>query len=161
MTTRFLLGLIVLPRFPWTGRSVLTRALNRFERCANPIPGTDGRKAFSQQAEICKLLVSSTMGVGLSREGLGPVTLFLIDEWIRAKGASEPLVVPSFGDFLGGEPALTAFFKAHRRRVNLLATAKIYIVLLFVFFDLVMRQMEMTPLRFGLYVCLYVGAYYL
>jgi len=145
------------------GRSLLTRALARLERLSEPQPGVDGRKVFVQTAEICRALVASTRGSAHSREGLKPATVFLLDEWFRAKQAAEPLVVPAFSDMLGGEQALAAFFASQRRRVNALAAAKIFVVLGFVAFDLVMRQefMAFTPLRVALYAGLYLGAYYL
>ena len=149
------------------GRTVLNVALQQLEanflQAAKAGTSTSSSTtvptSYTQQADICRVLVDKHSAL-YSREGVAEPLLFLVDEWVRAKGASEALVIPPLEQVQQGKDALHKFFQQHTRRVNLLAGIKAVVVVLFIIFDLAMRQLEMTPLRLVTYVVLYVVAYY-
>ncbi|KAH9260133.1 hypothetical protein BASA81_001908 [Batrachochytrium salamandrivorans] len=138
--------------------SIFTRCLRELEQALVE----ENEPKFVLQSEVCRILLQSPQKreLFLHRELFQPRVLFLVDEWNRASKAGEELVMPPLARVIEGETHLLRFLKQHRRRVSILTVIKIWFVVMFIVFDLVTRDMQMTPQRLLTYAFLYVGAYY-
>jgi len=144
------------------GDSAFTVALLRVEQCLAMDKEADRKAMYAQASEICRVMLKESKAKPvINRDKLRKSTLFLLDEWVRAKAAGEELVVPPMDRLVDGERSLITFLKEHRQRVNIMTAIKIWFVVVFIGFDLATRDMTMTPARILTYVILYVGAYYL
>jgi len=144
------------------GDTIFTVALMKIEGSLDLPTIEERQSSYAQTSEVCRVMIIESKAAPIvRREKLKKPTLFLLDEWVRAKAAGEILVVPPMDKLVEGEKTLINFLKQHRQRVNLIATIKIWFVVVFIGFDLATRQMIMTPARILTYVVLYVGAYYL
>ena len=151
------------PNIVCDGCTIFDAALKKLEASLLLQDETERKSTYLQTCEICRLIVKENLRPTLEfdREVAKPSIIFLVDEWSRAKNDGEELIVPPIEKVANNETILIAFLKQHRKRVKVLATIKIYFVVLFIGFDLAMRERVMTPGRLATYVFLYIGAYYL
>ena len=144
------------------GDTIFTMALLKIEGSLGLSSEDERIASYAQTSEVCRVMVRESKSLpNVRRERLRKPTLFLLDEWVRAREAGEVLVVPPMEKLVEGEKTLINFLKQHRQRVNIIATIKIWFVVSFIGFDLATREMKMTPARVMTYAFLYVGAYYL